>query len=263
MKIVLALIHHDPPGALCGQIEQGLPVLNKLFDALTVQVSSETSPQIAALYGAAGADVQQRAQAPAADILPIGKARRTVVDRACQIEADFVMYCDGDRALHWAQHEPDELARVVARLPDHDFTVLGRTPRALQTHPRPQRETEEIVNHAFAAASGHAWDITGAARGLSRRAATAIVAGCPEDSVGVDGAWPLFLQQEGGYSLAYLQTEGLAFETAARFPNEIAALGGVAQWIAQLEADPRQWALRLKLAQVEVEAIIPYHQRSS
>jgi hypothetical protein len=63
------------------------------------------------------------------------------------------------------------LAQVARRVTEYDFTVLGRTPRAFDSHPRIQRDTESIVNHVFGLVSGQTWDVTAAARGLSRRAA--------------------------------------------------------------------------------------------
>jgi hypothetical protein len=140
----------------------------------------------------------------------------------------------------------------------HDFTVLGRTERAFASHPRTQRDTEAIVNGVYASGSGHAWDVTAAARGISRRAAEAILAGCPEESIGTDVAWPLFLQRAGGFTIGYSATEGLEFETADRYGEQVAAAGGVAAWIAQIDADPRRWIDRLEVARLEVAASLPY-----
>ncbi|HEU5011467.1 MAG TPA: hypothetical protein VFT66_02910, partial [Roseiflexaceae bacterium] len=117
---------------------------------------------------------------------------------------------------------------------------------------------ESIVNHVFAMTRGKPWDITAAARGLSRRAAEAIMEGCPDESIGTDASWPLFVQQAGGFSMGYLATEGLEFETADRFGDEVAATGGMAQWIARMDADPRNWAQRLEMAQLSVQAMLPY-----
>src|SRR5256885_11454975 len=40
------------------------------------------------------------------------------------------------------------------------------------------------------------------------------------ESVGTDVSWPLFLQQDGNFSLGYIVTEGLEFETADRYRSE-------------------------------------------
>jgi hypothetical protein len=145
-------------------------------------------------------------------------------------------------------------------LGEHDFTVLGRTERAFASHPRVQRDTEAIINTVYASVSGYAWDVTAAARGISRRAAAAIVEGCHEQSIGTDMAWPLFLQRRGGFSLGYRATEGLEFETADRYLDQVATAGGIQAWMARLDADPRRWAERLEVARVEVAAAAPYKE---
>src|SRR5262249_31269623 len=153
---------------------------------------------------------------------------------------------------------PAELERIVVQLPEHDFTVLGRTERAFASHPRIQRDTEAIINTVYATVSGHHWDVTAAARGISRRAAEAILAGCPDESVGTDVSWPLFLQRADSFTLGTIATEGLEFETADRYGAEIAAAGGLERWVTHLDADPQRWAHRLDLARIEVESMLPY-----
>jgi hypothetical protein len=50
----------------------------------------------------------------------------------------------------------------------------------------------------------------------------------------------------------------MEFETADRYGDEIAQAGGLAPWMARLDADPRNWAHRLDMARVEIEAMTPY-----
>ena len=89
------------------------------------------------------------------------------------------------------------------------FTAMRQgDSRAFASHPRIQRDTEAIVNTVYASVSGHAWDVTAAARGISRRAAAAILAGCDEQSVGTDVAWPLFLQRRAASQSATVPPKG-------------------------------------------------------
>jgi hypothetical protein len=152
---------------------------------------------------------------------------------------------------------------VVFRLPGADWTILGRTPAAFASHPAVQRDTEALVNRMFGAITGLPWDVTAAARGLSRRAVDALVAGCPDNAISVDVSWPLHLWRAGSFTLAYRSVDGLAFETPDRFAPEIAAAGGHAPWLAQLDADPRHWARRLELARVMMTAMEPYAPRTA
>ena len=158
--------------------------------------------------------------------------------------------------LHWAEYHPDELADTVHSLPSAECMVIGRTDRAFASHPRTQRDTEAIVNGVFAQVSGKTWDVTAAARGLSRRAANAIIAGCAEESVGTDAAWPLFLARAGNFTLGYHATEGMEFETPDRYLDQVAELGSVAAWIQRLDNDVHEWVLRLEIARSEVAAML-------
>lgn len=68
------------------------------------------------------------------------------------------------------------------------------------------------------------------------------------------------LLDRGDLTLAYRETEGLEFETAAAYADEVAAAGGEEAWKTSIDAEPRQWSYRLQAAQTEVEAIHAYLQ---
>jgi hypothetical protein len=256
--VSLAILHSDPEGRLYDQLVNYLPAINKIFAGIAVNANAGIYPPTLDVLAASGALIEERPPV-SSDDLPLGASRRAVITLALQFQTPYVMYCDGDRILHWAEFYPDELAAVVSRLKDYDFTVLGRTPRAFQTHPRIQYDTESIINHVYTGISGRPWDITAAARGLSRQAVEAITTNCLEDSIGVDAAWPLFIQQSTSLSMGYIETEGLEFETGDRFADQIAEAGSYENWIARLDSEPHHWAQRLNLARIEVEAMFPYH----
>jgi hypothetical protein len=261
MNVVLVATQHDPDGRLHDQTARVLPALMRIFTELAIQATHSSQERSIVLLRSAGALVRQETEAEFNGLARLGITRRAALELGLHGDGDAMLFCDFDRALHWAEFYPDELVHVAARAGEADFLVLGRTERAFASHPRVQRDTEAIINQVFALASGLGWDITAAARLLSRRAAAAILEGCPERSIGTDVAWPLFLQRAGGFTLGYAPTEGLEFETADRYAGEIAAAGGLAAWLAQIDADPGQWAMRLELARLEVEAAIPYSQK--
>ncbi len=258
IPVALAATHHDPEGRLYDQTARVLPQLTRIFSALAIQATQASQKRSLDLLAGAGALVQQEESAQPSSLILLGRARRDALECALRLDAPTILFCDFDRVLHWAEWYPDELSRVANDLAAHDFTVLGRTERAFATHPRIQRDTEAIANTVYASVSGHTWDVTAAARGLSRRAAAAILAGCDEPSVGTDLAWPLFLQRSAGFTIGYCPTEGLEFETADRYGDQVAAAGGLEAWIAQLDAEPQRWIERLDVARVEVAAAVPY-----
>jgi hypothetical protein len=174
----------------------------------------------------------QRPGAP----LRLGRARRNALRLAHDLGTSHTLSFDADRVLHWADRYPDELTDAVAHIADADLTIFGRTPRAFATHPQTQRDTEAIINRVFAAITNHAWNVTGAGRGLSQRATTALVDACPDDQISVDVTWPLHLWQSGAFSIVYRELEGLEFETPDRYTPEVAAAGGLAGWMHQIDA---------------------------
>jgi hypothetical protein len=260
MNVALAITYHDPKGCLCGQIQRVLPALNDIFSGLAVRASYSANQQALARFTNAGAYVEQEAQerlsAP-----KLGTVRREAIALALHFDAPWVMYCDGDRALHWAERYPKELAQVVERLSEYDFTVLGRTTRAWDSHPRVQRDTEAIVNYVFQIVSGYNWDVMAAARGLSRRTVEAIRDRCFDEEISTDVSWPLFLHASGEFSLGYIETEGLEFETAARYSEAIKTAGSYDAWLKQRDLELERWIHRLDFARLHMEAMIPFARK--
>lgn len=257
-KFALAITYYDPAGRLFDAFRSAFSVWNDLFAGIVVNASDRSSANTLNWLRSAGAVVHQRPDVTDAAHPAIGLYRRTAVSQALQLHPSHLLLADGDRAAFWANHYPEEMAAVVKLLPKADFTVIGRTPRALATHPRAMIETESLVNEMFGRVFGRTWDALAATRGLSKRAAEFLVEHSTDDSVGVDVSWPLLVQQAGGFRLAYREVGGMAFETAVEFADEVAAAGGEAAWKAQIDNDPQQWKFRLRAAQVEINAIRPF-----
>jgi hypothetical protein len=257
MTVVFAAPHHDPEGALDPQLARVLPLLQTLFGGIAVHATETTSQRSLERLRAAGAVVRQ---VPLAGHLLLGQPRRGALELGLQLDGATLFFCDFDRALHWAECYPDELAAVVAHLPASDFTVLGRTARAYATHPALQRETEALANRVFALVSGQAWDIGAAARGVSRRAAETILRDCAVETIGTDAAWPLHLLRAGEYQLGYIETEGLEFETPDREHAAINALGGLDSWLTMVDSDPRAWVQRIEMARITAATALAYQE---
>ncbi len=252
--VTLAATLHDPDDRQLDQALRVLPALRQRYAALVVVASPQTTAHSRATLADAGVAIV--AQAPGAGSLEtLGLVRRQTLAAALDRGASHLHLCDWDRVIHWAEHWPAELAEVVAAIPSYDCLILGRTTRAWATHPQVQRDTEALINHVFGLAWGQPLDITAASRGLSARAAQHLLAHCPEPTIGNDGAWPLALARDPALVIGYAATEGLEWETPDRYADEIAAVGGLDAWLAHFDHDLDHWATRLKLAQLEAEAI--------
>jgi hypothetical protein len=259
MSTVLAATHHDPDGRLVAQTARVMPALGRLFDGVAVFLTPQSTAEAEATLARHGAATRRGDPALPVGHLHLGLWRRAALAAAAELfpDAGRLLFCDLDRALHWAEQFPEELGGAIDFARGYDCAVFGRTARAFASHPRAQRETEALANHGFALASGLRWDMMSAARGLSRRAAELIVERSRDDTVGSDCSWPL-LCRAAGLRLGYLETEGLEFETLDRFGDEIAALGGPQAWLERFDADPRQWAARLELARAEIDSAIAH-----
>ncbi|MEF3273543.1 MAG: hypothetical protein K6356_03955 [Chloroflexus sp.] len=256
MTVVLAATHHDPDGRLYTQMVRIFPALRDLFTGIAILLTPTSVPATREWLAQAGITLQVGSADEPIGHLHLGRWRRGAVHIALNAfpNAEWFLFCDLDRVLHWMEYWPDELAATLQALPAADITVLGRTARALASHPRAQAATEAIVNEVFARMTGQVWDVMAAARGLSRRAAELITATSRDDSIGADCTW-LWLAQQAGLRLTYRATEGLEFETLDRYADEVAALGGAQAWLDRFDADLRNWLMRMDLARAVIAAL--------
>ncbi len=251
--VALAMTVHDPDGRLYDLTAAHQPALNALYAGVVAVYSPTTQPATVQLLREQGVAVLP--QEEAVDIGRLGRVRMATVAAGLAAGCGHCQLGDHDRMLHWIAHHPAELAQVVGQVAAHDFLVLGRTDRAFATHPRAQQETERLATHAYYLATGHAWDITAGSRGVSRAALACLQRHAREASVANDGEWPLVIERFPELRLGYLATEGLEFETADRYPDEIAAAGGREAWMRAHYETLASWSFRLDLACRTVEAI--------
>jgi hypothetical protein len=258
MDIALSITYHDPQGGLIPQIKRNLPTLQQMFSDIAVRGSQQANDRSLSLFESLGAVVAVDSISDHNLGPQIGRARREALAMALKFEAPFSMHCDGDRILHWVENYPSELADIISRIPEHDFTVLGRTSRAFNSHPRMQTDTEAIVNHLFQVNTGCAWDVMIGARGLSKRASQIIVDQSQDNEISVDVTWPLLIRSLDDFTLAYFATEGLEFETQDRFEDELEQVGSLAAWIGELDSDIHRWLHRLEYVRLDLEAMLPF-----
>lgn len=262
--VVLLAATHDPDGRIGALLPDHLPPLLQRF----AHVAVISRPDIAAPTRAAlaRADVEVILDP---DLPP--NPRPTMLRLAAARAGWAHLHLgDLDSALHWAHDYPDELREAHAVLRDHDFTLFGRTARAIATLPPAQRTTEAVINAMFAAVSGGLddwWvgaradapvDICTGAWGFSRRGLETLAARARVTDIGFHAEWPLIARDTPGLRCAYLPTEGLEYETADRYGPEIAAAGGEAAWVAAGERDVARWRFRLGYVQQVADYLAGY-----
>ncbi len=248
--VVLLAAVHDPEARFPRLLPADLPPLRTHYPTIHAICGAHTARATVDALRTWGIGVTT------GDDLPVNTRPHALRLIAAHPEWAHVHLCDFDSALHWARAWPDELAAVNARIATHDFLLLGRTARATATLPDSQRATEGLINLMFTRTTrGFAgWrqagddvpmDICTGAWGLSPRAAAALAARATITDIGFHAEWPLLARDMPGLRCGYLPCEGLEYETADRYADEIAAAGGLDAWHARQETDITRWQGRL------------------
>ena len=240
----LAATLHDPAGRMLPLLKRHAPALGR-YAAVAVAATPQTRPDVVDLLLASGAHVLRGGP-------EVGKGRRDAVAAASRVADGDVLCVDFDRWLFWAETEPHELvalpARLTARRPRPWYVAVGRSRRAWESHPAVQRACEGPTHRALSLAAGRTMDATAGCCWLAPEGLRIVLASSTEASNATDLEWPAILLRLDPRRLGFVRVEGLAFETAAFFPREVAAAGGGAAWIAQSYDRPEVWAARLRLA---------------
>lgn len=238
--VALAATLHDPPGALLGLMRRVLPRLQAVYRQVAVATSPPTAPRVQAWLHAAGA------WAGTPPVNARGPLYRTSVRRVLAGGAGHVHYLDFDRALHWMDGTPRELAAALRLARRQRVLVLGRTPKAHRLHHLPLYATEVVANGLMATRAGVSGrlDLLVPSFVLARAAATLWRRSRARDA-GIYGEWAALL-----FGLApeigYLECRGLDWETPDRDPRGVRRLG-LAAWRRRFET-PAEWTLRVDMA---------------
>jgi len=249
--VVLLGAVHDPEGRIAALLPADLPQLQRRYARIVAICGVATLPSTVEALQRFGVTVIR------GDDIPINARPYALGVMASHANWEHVHLCDLDSALHWARRWPDELGMVNATIAAHDFLLLGRTARAMTSLPEAQRETERLINLLFARTTGglDPWrlgnepdtpiDICTGAWGFSRRGIAALHAQSRATDIGFHAEWPLIARAAPGLRCAYLPCEGLEYETADRYGDQIAAAGGIAAWHARQNTDIAQWRQRI------------------
>lgn len=189
--------------------------------------------------------------------------RHAALQRALESGADFVHYVDFDRLLHWVETRPNEWREVVAKIPTTECLIVGRTERAYQTHPQALVQTEAISNAVVSHLLGRKMDVSAGSKAFSRRAAVYLMAhSVPGRAIGTDSEWTLLLHR-AGFRLDYVEVEGLEWESADHFSDEVADEIAQKRAAEAYDADPKHWARRVEIAMEIVQSALAAESHGS
>lgn len=236
---------HDSSGWSIAPLKEQAKLLGELYDRRVVVTKMTSQAVIDALESSGWVLAPPKSNI---GVDYITDSRRRVLRAGVAGSADFVHLVDMDRVLHWVAKYPEELRGTVARIPENDFTIIGRTPRAFMTHPSNQFETESIPNRVFSLIYGKDVDITAASRGVSRKAAEIILRHSKGKYFDSDSEWPTIILCKYNLKIGYLEVEGLEWETRLKREEMTLPDGRHVDVKEYYEQNPESWVYRAMLA---------------
>lgn len=236
------------------------------------------SPQIEAAYAAIaislppGTDPAEFSELKAISTVSLIVAadwswgRQVALREAFRASTDYIHYADFDRLVRWVETYPEEWRHGLDRIQDADYTIFERSEKAWDSHPQALRQTEKISTGVIAHLVGRFEDFSSGSKGISRRAARFLLANSRDEqgssgrALGTDAEWTVLLHR-GGFCLQSVPVDGLGWESADRYQAQAASLEAQRRAGEIYDADPQNWAQRVRVAQEIVECAVEAFQR--
>jgi len=171
---------------------------------------------------------------------------KTSLNQSLEPITGDIFYCDLDRALHGIRNYPKEFETLIEPSTHTDFTLIGRTKRAFDTHPETQTITEGIGNMMASNVLGfqETRDVLGTTWILTPALAKKVIELKPRNQFGFYAEWPITLWRSARNPL-YLECEGLEWETPDRYTEEIRAQG-LDEWRRSFQT-AQEWRKRTEM----------------
>ena len=248
MKTVLAATIHDPQPRLFKLLKEYAPQLGLDGEPRIVAYSPPTHPRVVRALEGLGCITTLGGES-------VQSVYSAALERSLRESPEHVFYCDLDRLIHWVRTYPEEYRQTRRKALEYEFLMVGRTPRAFQTHPRTQTCTEGIANIVASRVLGFedTRDIIGVGWGLSSSLVQLLLSTPQRNSFGFFCGWPV-IAWRNAVKKAYVEAEGLEWETPDRYEDEI-ALEGYERWLKAFMA-PREWERRSLMLKDLVETLL-------
>ncbi|MGE8205577.1 hypothetical protein ACQKP0_13550 [Heyndrickxia sp. NPDC080065] len=234
-KTALLTVTHDPNGRNIDLFMDLHKNFEEIYSEIFITISDESSITLIKEIEKSNFRIKIIPKQGAAH------ARREVLKFGLSGESQYFHYCDFDRILTWGKNHLNELKKVVSDIPKYHYLILGRTERALNTHPIEWIETEKITNKIFSLEIGKKADITAGSSAFSRVCAKYL----NKYSKGkmTDAEWAMIIHRIGNLKVDYRSVEGLEYcEDINSINSNI--------------SDSEKWLGRLKLSLIISETAI-------
>jgi len=257
--VALTCVIHDALNESSNHIRRYFPIISNIYNNMYAVVSSETHEDVISALQDQGIQVHNQ-KGPRAGLIGVGDARRQALQVSIEDDNKHTHLVEVDRLLQWVSSYPDELRKVVRRIPEYDFLVIGRTPRAFNSHTRCQVETESLANKVISLLVGQELDYLVSCRGISKRAGEVIIDKSIAKNVGTDSEWPIIIKCCTDFPIDYVQVEGLEFELAFRYPERVREAGGLEAMKTKRDTNPESWLHRIRAAEQICSTAISTYQ---
>lgn len=126
----------------------------------------------------------------------------------------------------------------------------------MATHPVAQSLPEAATNRALSTVAGKSLDATAGASWIRLEGTRLVLSGSTVTTKATDLEWPGLILRVDSTRVQGASFEGLEFETADGYQEEIAAMGSVEAWIRVTYDRPRVLHDRLQLAADSITALM-------
>ncbi|WP_391205118.1 hypothetical protein [Psychrobacillus sp. L4] len=203
LTTALVTVTHDPEGRNIKIFKELQHALEEIYSELFITISDESSLDLIKEIEKSKFKYK---------IIPkngAAYARRKALKFALAGKSQHYHYCDFDRLLTWGKNHLTELKRVVKDIPNHDYLIIGRTERAMNTHPIEWVETEKITNRIFSLELGKEADVTAGSCAFSKVCADFINLYSKEKMT--DAEWAMIAYRITKRQVDYRAVEGLEY----------------------------------------------------
>lgn len=203
-NVALICVTHDPNDKNLELFRRVKDRFNEIYTDLYITVSEETNNRLCDELLNSGFKVKKIPKKGAA------QARREVVKFGLGGSNEYYHYCDFDRILTWIEKYPNELSSIVKEISKWDYTILGRTERAFNTHPIEWIQTEKVTNKIFSLELGQEADVTAGSCSFSRISGEYINTYSKDKMT--DAEWPMIIHRIARLKIGYKAVEGLEYD---------------------------------------------------
>jgi len=244
---------HDPEARLAKATRTYGKDLKRLyFGHIHIRATKDTHPD--SLKALDSANITYSIEKNSGKYIAMGKTYKEALNMGIKMKTRNIHVCDFDRILHWVKNYSSELKDIIEFLPSNQgITWLGRTSRAFNTHPKTQKETEEIVNILASEVANQKVDIMSGSFALDLASAKLLLKKSKRNDYSFFAEF-IKLAKENNIQINSLMTEGLEWETPDQYEDKIQK-EGYSDWLDEFMSLP-EWKRRIELMEKNTEVLL-------